>query len=135
VIKKLDHIGIAVRDIESALALYRDTLGLKVAHQEDVPTELSRVTFVPVGETRLELLEATSEDSPLTKFLANRGEGIHHICFEVDDIEATIEALKRAGFQLSGDAPRPGAHDTKVAFLHPKSAFGVLIELNQKEGG
>lgn len=130
-IKKVDHIGIAVKDLASALAFYSQGIGLKVTHQEVLPEEETKVTMVPVGDIRLEFLEATSETGPVGKFLANRGEGVHHVCFEVDDLRATLKELERAGFQLINTTPRPGAHGTLVAFVHPKSASGVLIELNQ----
>ncbi len=126
----LDHIGIAVRSIEGA-AIYR-ALGLTVDHVETVETQGVRTAFLPVGDSRLELLEPTSAASPVAKFIEKRGEGIHHICFRVDDIDAHLERLKAAGFRLINESPVPGAHGCRVAFLHPAAGNGVLIELSEK---
>lgn len=126
----LDHIGIAVRSIEGA-AIYR-ALGLTVDHVETVETQGVRTAFLPVGDSSLELLEPTSATSPVAKFIEKRGEGIHHICFRVDDIDAHLERLKAAGFRLINESPVPGAHGCRVAFLHPAAGNGVLIELSEK---
>ncbi|MBK5259435.1 MAG: methylmalonyl-CoA epimerase [Thermoanaerobaculia bacterium] len=126
----LDHIGIAVRSIEGA-AVYR-ALGLTVDHVETVETQGVRIAFLPVGDSSLELLEPTSAASPVAKFIEKRGEGIHHICFRVDDIDAHLERLKAAGFRLINESPVPGAHGCRVAFLHPAAGNGVLIELSEK---
>ena len=126
----LDHIGIAVRSIDDA-RVYR-VLGLDVDHVETVETQGVKTAFLSVGDSNLELLEPTSEDSPVGKFIAKRGEGIHHICFRVDDIDAHLERLKAEGFRLINDAPVPGAHGCRVAFLHPAAGNGVLIELSEK---
>lgn len=128
--KVLDHIGIAVRSLDERLALYR-ALGLEVGGEEEVASQKVRVSFLPVEGTRLELLEPTAPDSPIAGFIEKKGEGLHHLCFEVDDIRATMADLKAKGYQLLADEPRPGAHGTLVCFMHPKSAGGVLIELCQ----
>ncbi len=130
-LKKVNHIGIAVRSIEEAKRFY-EVMGLQVEGYEVVEEQKVKVAFVPVGETRIELLEPTSEDSPVAKFIAKRGEGIHHIAFEVDDIEKALEVLKENGVRLIDEEPRRGAHGTRIAFLHPKSTNGVLIEICQE---
>lgn len=126
----LDHIGIAVRSIEAA-KIYRD-LGLDVDHVETVDTQKVKTAFLSVGDSNIELLEPASADSPVAKFIEKRGEGIHHICFRVDDIEAHLERLKKEGYRLINEAPVPGAHGCRVAFLHPTAGNGVLIELSEK---
>jgi methylmalonyl-CoA/ethylmalonyl-CoA epimerase len=126
---KLDHIGVAVRDLEQRLAPYRDALGLSGAHTEEVPTEQARVGFIPLGESEIELLEPTSPDGVLARYMDKRGEGIHHIALAVDDCQATLYRLKAAGIRLVDEAPRPGSRGTKVAFIHPSAMGGVLIEL------
>jgi len=131
---KIDHIGVAVVSIDDALAIYR-SLGLEEAHREDVPAQKVRTAFLPVGESRIELLEPTAEDSPVAKFLARRGGGVHHVCFAVDDIEAALADLKGRGFRLLHDQPVPGADGKRVAFLHPDAGQGVLIELSQSAPG
>jgi methylmalonyl-CoA epimerase len=127
----LDHVGIAVSDIASALAFYRDALGLDIARPEEVPSQRVRAHFIPVGGPALELLEATAEDSPIARYVGRRGPGLHHITLRVDDIEAALSQLKARGVRLIDEAPRPGAHGSKVAFIHPSSAHGVLVELKQ----
>lgn len=126
----LDHIGIAVRSLEAA-KIY-ELLGLSVQHTEVVETQKVKTAFLSVGDSNLELLEPTSLDSPIAKFIEKRGEGIHHICFRVDDIEAHLERLKADGYRLVNESPVPGAHGCRVAFLHPSAGNGVLIELSQK---
>ena len=126
----VDHIGIAVRSLDERLALYR-ALGLEVEGREDVPSEKVRVAFLPAEGTRIELLEATSPDSPIAAFIEKRGEGMHHVCLRVDDIRAAMASLKAQGVRLLSDEPRPGAHGSRVCFVHPRSAGGVLIELSQ----
>ena len=128
----LDHVGIAVRDLEDALTFYRDVLGLDVEPAEDVPSQGVRAHFVPAGAAALELLEATAPDSPVARFLERRGPGLHHITLRVDDIDATIARLKAKGARLIDESPRPGAHGARVAFVHPASAHGVLVELRQQ---
>jgi methylmalonyl-CoA/ethylmalonyl-CoA epimerase len=127
----LDHIGIAVADIAAALAFYRDALGLEIEPAEDVASQRVRAHFIPAGEAALELLEATSADSPLAKYLEQRGPGLHHITLKVDDISAALAQLQARGVRLIDQAPRPGAHGSLVAFIHPASAHGVLVELKQ----
>ena len=126
----LDHIGIAVRSIEAA-KIYR-ALGLDVDHVETVDTQKVKTAFLSVGDSNIELLEPVSADSPVAKFIEKRGEGIHHICFRVDDIETHLERLKKEGYRLINEAPVPGAHGCRVAFLHPAAGNGVLIELSEK---
>lgn len=128
----LDHVGIAVGDLNAALDFYRGVLGLDVEIPEEVPSQRVRAHFIPVGESTLELLEATAEDSPIAKFVARRGAGLHHVCLRVDDIAAALAELKARGVRLIDEAPRPGAHHSLVAFLHPSSTHGVLVELKQK---
>ena len=127
---KLDHIGIAVKSIEAA-TIYR-ALGLSIEHVETVETQGVKTAFLPVGDANLELLEPTRPDSPIAKFIEKRGEGIHHICLRVDDLDAHLARLKVEGFRLINDAPVPGAHGCRVAFLHPAAGNGVLIELSEK---
>src|SRR3984957_7223714 len=127
----LDHIGIAVKDLPAALAFYRDALGLDVEQPEDVPSERVRAHFVPVGESNLELLEATAPDSSIAAFVQKRGPGLHHIPLGREDIAASIAQLKARGARLIDERPRPGAHGSLVAFVHPSAAQGVLIELKQ----
>jgi methylmalonyl-CoA/ethylmalonyl-CoA epimerase len=127
----LDHIGIAVASLDEALAFYRDALGLEVEVPEDVPSQRVRAHFMRAGGAALELLEATAEESPIAKFVAKRGPGLHHITLRVDDIAAALERLKARGVRLIDEVPRPGAHGSLVAFIHPSSAHGVLIELTQ----
>ncbi len=129
----LDHVGIAVSSIEDRLEIYR-ALGLEVGGREEVASEKVRVAFLPLGETRLELLEATAPDSPIASFIAKRGEGVHHVCIRVADVRAAMAELASRGFTLLSDEPRPGAHGALVCFVHPRSAGGVLIELSQAGG-
>lgn len=130
---KIDHIAVAVRSLEEALKVYRDILGLELKGVEEVPEQGVRVAFLPAGESRLELLEPLSPESPVASFLEKRGEGIHHICFEVEDLEKTLQDLANKGVRLVDERPRIGAHGRKMAFVHPKSMHGVLVELYQKE--
>jgi methylmalonyl-CoA/ethylmalonyl-CoA epimerase len=131
-ILRVDHVGIAVKSLDERVGFWRDGLGLDVGGMETVPTEGVRVAFLPVGTSRVELLEATRPDSPIAKFIEKRGEGIHHITFEVERIQPVLDRLKLHGVPLLDDAPRPGAEGTMVAFLHPRAAGGVLVELVQK---
>ena len=128
---KIDHIGIATRGIEDALAFYRDALGLDVAETEEVAEQKVRVVMLPIGESRIELLEATSEDSPISRFLEKRGPGIHHIAVRVHDIRAALANLRQKGARLIDEEPRTGAGGCLVAFVHPSSTGGVLLELVQ----
>jgi methylmalonyl-CoA/ethylmalonyl-CoA epimerase len=126
---KLEHIGIATRALDDALHFWRDALGLELTHTEVVEEQKVRVAMLPVGEPRIELLEPTSSDSPVAKFLEKRGAGIHHIAVRVDDIRATLLRLKESGARLIDESPRKGAGGCLVAFVHPSSANGVLLEL------
>jgi methylmalonyl-CoA epimerase len=127
----LDHIGIAVKDLEAALAFYRDALGLEIETPEEVASQRVRAHFVPVGESSLELLEATAPDSPIAKYVEKRGPGLHHITLRVEDISAALGQLKTRGARLIDEQPRPGAEGALVAFVHPSTAHGVLVELKQ----
>jgi len=126
---KIDHIGIATNGIEETAAVYRDALGLSVSETEEVASQKVRVAMLPIGESRIELLEATSDDSPISKFLTKRGPGVHHIAFKVADIRAALADLKSQGTRLLDEEPRTGAGGCLVAFIHPSSTGGVLIEL------
>ncbi len=129
---KIDHLGIAVNEIESSLEFWRDALGLENVHTEEVEAQMVRVAMLPIGATNIELLEPTSDESPVSKFIQKRGTGIHHIAVEVEDIEASLDKLKSAGMRLIDEAPRIGAGGCLIAFVHPKSTGGVLMELVQK---
>ena len=128
---KINHLGIATKGIDEALAFWQDALGLENVHTEIVEEQKVRVAMLPLGESRIELLEATSDDSPISKFLEKRGPGIHHIAVEVEDIEASLQQLKAKGMRLIDQTPRIGAENCLVAFVHPSSANGVLLELVQ----
>jgi len=127
----LDHIGIAVKSIDAATKIYED-LGLHIEHVETVDTQKVRTAFLSVGDANLELLEPSGPDSTIAKYIEKRGEGIHHICLRVDDLEAQLARLKERGYRLINEAPVPGAHGCRVAFLHPAAGNGVLIELSEK---
>jgi methylmalonyl-CoA epimerase len=127
-----DHIGIAVKSIDSALSLYRDALGYKVSSQETVQEQGVKVCFLDTGSTAIELLEPLPGcDGPLSRFLAKKGEALHHVCFGVADIKAEVLRFEKLGYRLIDSTPRKGAHNTLVAFLHPASTFGTLVELCQ----
>jgi methylmalonyl-CoA epimerase len=128
----LDHIGIAVGDLAQALAFYRDALGLEVEPPEEVPSQRVRAHFVPVGEATLELLEPTAADSPIAKFIEKRGPGVHHVTLRVDDLREALGRLKARGVRLIDEAPREGAEGALIAFVHPASTHGVLVELKQR---
>ncbi len=128
---ELDHIGIAVRSIEAA-SIY-EALGLQVDHLETVESQGVRTAFLSVGDSNLELLEPTNPDSPVARYIEKRGEGIHHLCFRVDDIDAHLQRLAAAGYRLINESSVPGAHGCRVAFLHPSAGSGVLIELSERE--
>jgi methylmalonyl-CoA/ethylmalonyl-CoA epimerase len=128
---KINHLGIATNGIDEALKFWGDALGLENVHTELVEDQKVRVAMLPIGESRIELLEPTSEDSPISKFLEKRGGGIHHIAIEVDDIVASLSRLKEKGAILIDETPRIGAEGCLVAFVHPKSSGGVLLELVQ----
>ncbi len=129
---KINHLGIATNGIEQALKFWEDALGLENIHTEVVEDQKVRVAMLPLGESRIELLEPTSDDSPISKFLEKRGGGIHHIAVEVEDIEASLRKLKDQGMRLIDETPRIGAEGCLVAFVHPSSANGVLLELVQE---
>jgi methylmalonyl-CoA/ethylmalonyl-CoA epimerase len=131
----LDHIGIAVSNIQEAFAFYRDALGLQIESPEEVPSQRVRAHFIPTGGAALELLEATADDSPISKYVEKRGPGLHHITLRVVDIAAVLAQLKARGVRLIDESPRPGAHGSLVAFIHPSSAHGVLVELKQSQPG
>ena len=128
---KIDHIGIAINGLDEALGVWRDALGLKVEHTEEVAEQGVRVSMLPVGESHIELLQPLTENSPVGKFLEKRGPGIHHIAVRVPDIEAALAQLKEKGTRLIDEKPRVGARGCLVAFVHPSSANGVLLELVQ----
>ena len=129
--KGLDHVAIAVKDLDKSIALYRDALGLTLAEVEEVPEQQVKAAIFGHGMGRVELISPTSEDSGVARFLARRGEGLHHICLEVEDIEAAMAALREKGAPLIDETPKPGAGGAQVAFIHPKGTGGVLIELRQ----
>jgi len=133
-VKSLNHIGIAVRSIEDCRPFYQEALGLEFEGEEDVPTQKVRVGFFRVGDVRLELLEPTADDSPIAKFLEKRGEGLHHLAFTVDDIQARIAEFRESGLRMIDETPRSGAHHMQIAFMHPKSSCSVLTELCEPAG-
>lgn len=129
---KIEHIGIAVSDLKGASRIYETLLDTKVYKIEEVASENVKTAFLKSGPNKIELVEALSDDSPIAKFISKKGEGIHHIAFEVDDIEAEMDRLRKEGFTLLNDKPKPGADNKLVCFVHPKSANGVLVELCQE---
>lgn len=130
---KINHLGIATKRIDEAMKFWESALGLENIHTETVEDQKVRVAMLPIGESRIELLEPTSDDSPISKFLEKRGGGIHHIAVEVTDIEAALEQLRRKGMRLIDEKPRKGAEGCLVAFVHPGSTGGVLLELVQTQ--
>ena len=128
---KINHIGIAVQSIAATLPFYRDSLGMTCLGEEEVAEQQVKVAMLAIGESKIELLEPTSADSPVAKFLEKNGQGIHHIAYEVGDIEAAIAALQADGARMIDTAPRAGAHGSRIAFVHPRSSHGVLTELCQ----
>jgi methylmalonyl-CoA/ethylmalonyl-CoA epimerase len=128
-LKKINHIAIAVNNLEEAAKFYQNVLGLNLSGVEVVTAQKTKVGFFKIGESNIELVQPSEPDSPLVKFLETKGQGIHHICFEVDDVEAEMKAYLAKGATLIDQKPRPGAHNSRVAFIHPKSSNGVLIEL------
>jgi len=133
-VKKVDHIGIAVKNLDETLKFYQDILGLECAGTEVVEEQKVKVAFLPVGDTEVELLESTEEDGPIAKFIEKKGEGIQHIAFRVDNIEEAIEEMKAKGVRMIDEKPRYGAGGARIAFCHPKSTGGVLVELSEREG-
>jgi methylmalonyl-CoA/ethylmalonyl-CoA epimerase len=133
-IEKIDHIGIAVRSIEKTSELLSNILGLKVSGEENIEEQKVKVAFLPLGDSELELLESTSPEGPIARFIEKKGEGIQHIAFRVDNIEKALEKLKKEGVRLIDEKPRYGAGGAKIAFLHPKGTNGILIELCERKG-
>lgn len=132
-VKKIDHIGIAVSNLEEALKFYEGVLGMNLQGTEIVEEQKVKVAFLPIGDTEIELLESTDKDGPIARFIEKKGEGIQHIAYRVDDIEKEIEEMKQKGIRMIDEVPRYGAGGAKIAFLHPKSTNGVLIELCQRD--
>jgi methylmalonyl-CoA/ethylmalonyl-CoA epimerase len=132
--RKIEHLGIAVKNIEESAKIYETLLGTSCYKIEEVVSENVKTAFYQVGESKIELLEATDESSPIAKFIEKKGQGIHHIAFDVADIYAEIERLKAEGFQLINETPKNGADNKIIAFLHPKSTDGILVELCQERG-
>ena len=128
-IKRIDHIAIVVEDIDAALGFWRDTLGLRLDHVQDIPEQQSIIAFLPSGESEVELVKPTTGDSGVARFLQKRGPGMHHICFEVDDVQAFLVKLIEKGVRLINETPQVGADGKKIAFIHPESTHGVLVEL------
>ncbi len=133
-IKRLSHVGIAVTSLAEHVPFYRDVLGLADEGGEEVPDQQVRVAFFRAGDVRIELLEPTSPESPIAKFIEKKGEGLHHLAYEVDDAVSSIADLQARGVQMIDARPRPGSHDTLIAFLHPRSSGKVLTELSQPRG-
>lgn len=130
---KIEHIGIAVSNLEEAIQTYTELLNTPCYKTEEVTSEGVKTAFFKIGDSKIELLEATNEESPIAKFIAKKGQGIHHIAFDVTDIEASMSTYKENGFQLLNETPKHGADNKLVAFIHPKSANGVLVELCQEK--
>lgn len=131
-IRKIDHVGVAARNRAALGALYEKLFGFQLESQDEIPEQKVRTAFYPCADVRLEILESTAPDGPVGRFLEKRGEGFHHIAFEVDDIESELGRLKGLGVQLIDERPRRGAHGTRIAFLHPKSTGGLLVELVER---
>ncbi len=134
-IRKIQHVGVAVRRLDDAIPYYRDVLGLECLGVEEVPDQKIRAAVFRVGESTIEVIESTSPDGPVGKFIAKNGEGIHHLCLAVDDAAAALARARGKGVRLIDEAPRAGVHGMKVGFLHPKSTFGVLTEFAQEGDG
>jgi methylmalonyl-CoA/ethylmalonyl-CoA epimerase len=127
----IDHVGVAVADLDAAIALHRDTYGMALVHRETVESQGVDAVLLDVGESHVELLAPLGEDTPVGRFLAKRGPGLHHVAYRVDDVAATLDALRSAGLQLLDEAPRSGIRGSRVAFLHPSASGGVLTEIVQ----
>lgn len=132
-IKKIDHIGIAVKDLDTAIKFYEGVLGLKVTEIEEVADQKVKIAFIPTGDSELELLQSTTPDGPIAKFIEKNGEGIQHIAFRVDNLEEKLAQLKAQGVRLIDEKPRRGAGGANIAFLHPKATCGTLVELCERE--
>ena len=128
-VKRIDHIAILVDDLEQPLSFWREALGLELSHMTDVPAEMAQIAFLPVGDSEVELVRPTTSDSGLARFLEKRGPGMHHVCLEVDDIDGMLAQLKEKGVQLINEQARTGVGGKRYAFVHPKSANGVMVEL------
>lgn len=128
-IKKINHIALLVGDLDGPLDFWRDALGMELSYVHDVPGEQAQIAFLPVGDSEIELVRPTTTDSGLAKYLDKRGPGMHHLCLEVDDITAMLAQLKSKGIELINDEPKVGSDGRKYAFIHPKSAYGVMVEL------
>jgi len=133
VVTKIDHIGIAVKNLDETLKFYEDVMGIKCTSKEEVEEQKVRVAFLPVGDSEVELLESTTEDGPIARFIEKKGEGVQHIAFKVDNIEEAIKDLQEKGVRLIDEKPRYGAGGARIAFLHPKSTSGVLIEISERD--
>ena len=133
-VNKISHLGIAVKDLDAVVKMYEEMLGVKASGFEEVEEQKVKVAFLPVGETRIEFLQSTSPDGPIARYIEKKGEGIQHIAFEVDDLEAELQRLKESGVRLIDETPRKGAGGHQIAFVHPKSTNGILIELCDKGG-
>lgn len=131
-VKKIDHIGIAVKNIEESLKFYKDTLGIECTEIEEVAEQKVKVAFLPIGDTELELLESTDKEGPIARFIEKKGEGMQHIAFQVDNIEEAIKDMIDKGVRMIDEKPRYGAGGAKIAFCHPKSTGGVLVELSER---
>jgi len=129
---KLDHVGIAVKNLDETIGFYRDVLGLNLADIEVVEEQKVKVAFLPVGDTEVELLESTSEDGPIAKYIERNGEGVQHLAFLVDNIEEAIADMQAKGMRMIDEMPRYGAGGAKIAFMHPKSSYRVLVELCER---
>jgi methylmalonyl-CoA/ethylmalonyl-CoA epimerase len=132
-IKRVSHIAVAVPNVDEAARFYEEKLGLKLVGREDVTGSKVTVGFIPVGETRIELVQPAAPDSPIARFLGTRGPGLQHICFEVDDVAAELKRLAEAGVKLIDEVPHSGAHGTMVGFIHPSATGGVLVELSEQK--
>jgi len=130
-VKRIDHIAVVVDDMQGTLEFWRDALGMEVTHIQDIPAEMAQIAFLPAGGSEIELVKPTTADSGLAKYLEKRGPGMHHVCLEVDDIAGMLRRLKDKGIQLINEEPRVSADGKQYAFIHPKSANGVLVELYQ----
>ncbi|MGF7060882.1 methylmalonyl-CoA epimerase [Brassicibacter mesophilus] len=132
-VKKVDHIGVAVSNLEDALKFYQEVMGLNLHGIEVVEEQKVKVAFLPIGDTEIELLESTDKEGPIAKYIEKKGEGIQHIAYRVDNIEEALNEMRSKGIRLIDEKPRYGAGGAKIAFLHPKSTYGVLIELCQRD--
>lgn len=132
-LQKIDHIGVAVKSIDEAAKFWENTLGLKIVGKETVAEQKVTTAFLPIGESEIELLESTDADGPIAKFIEKKGEGVQHIAFRVENIEAALEQLKAQGVRLIDEKPRIGAGGAKIAFIHPKASFGTLVELCERD--